>query len=127
MLRYLLFWFPMIVLAVINGTARDLWYKNYVGELAGRQISTFTLILLFAIYIGFVVKRYPPASATQAIYVGVLWLILTLIFEFGLGYMSGKTWPQMFEDYNLLKGRLWVLIPVWVGVAPYIFYKYFRL
>jgi hypothetical protein len=123
MLKYFLLWFPMIVLAVVNGTARDLWYKNYVGELAGRQISTITLLLLFAVYIWFVIKTYPPATSEQAITIGILWLVLTLIFEFGMGYMSGKSWAQMLEDYNLLKGRIWVLIPIWVGMAPYMFYK----
>lgn len=113
----------MIVLAVINGTARDLWYKNYTEELAARQISTVTLLLLFAVYIWFVIKRYPPATSEQAITVGILWLVLTLVFEFGMGYMSGKTWPQMLEDYNIVKGRLWVLIPVWVALAPYLFFR----
>ena len=113
----------MIVLAVVNGTARDLWYKNYVGELAGRQISIITLILLFAVYIWLVIKKYPPATSELAITIGSLWLILTLIFEFGMGYMTGKTWAQMLEDYNIIKGHIWVLIPIWVGIAPYLFYK----
>ncbi len=123
MLKYLLFWFPMIVIAVLNGTVRDFVYKTYLGELPARQLSTITLILLFAAYIWFVISRYPPASPTQAIYIGALWLVLTLIFEFGMGYMTGKTWPQMFEDYNLLKGRIWVLVPIWVAIAPYFFYR----
>lgn len=123
MLKYFLLWFPMIVLAVLNGTARDLWYKNYTGELAARQISTITLILLFAVYIWFIIKKYPPATSEQAITIGILWLVLTLIFEFGMGYMSGKTWAQMLEDYNILKGRIWVLIPIWVAIAPYLFFR----
>ncbi|MBB6612742.1 hypothetical protein H7F15_16995 [Pontibacter sp. Tf4] len=123
MLKYFFLWFPMVVLAVLNGTARDLWYKEYVGELAARQISTITLLLLFAVYIWFVVRKYPPATSGQALTIGMLWLVLTLIFEFGVGFMSGRTWAQMLEDYNLLAGRLWILIPFWVAVAPYLFYK----
>ncbi|MBC5775621.1 hypothetical protein H8S95_16205 [Pontibacter sp. KCTC 32443] len=111
----------MIVIAVLNGTIRDFVYKKYVGELLARQISTITLILLFAAYIWFVINKYPPATSEHAIYIGVLWLVLTLVFEFGIGYMSGKTWAQMLEDYNIIKGRIWILIPIWVAVAPYIF------
>ena len=113
----------MLVLAVINGTARDLWYKKYVGELTAHQISTFTLIILFAFFIGFVVRKFPPSSSTQAFYIGLLWLVLTLAFEFGFDLMRGNTLSKLLEDYNLLKGRLWILIPIWITVAPYLFYR----
>jgi len=43
MWKYLLSWLPMVLIAVINGTARDLWYKKYVGELKAHQISTITV------------------------------------------------------------------------------------
>jgi hypothetical protein len=29
----------------------------------------------------------------------------------------------LLADYDLTTGRLWVLIPVWVTVAPYLFYR----
>ena len=113
----------MLVLAFINGTARDLGYKKYVSELTAHQISTFTLIILFAFYIGFVINRFPPVSSKQAVYVGLFWLILTLSFEFGFGLMRGNPLSKLLEDYNLLKGRLWILIPIWITVAPYLFYR----
>jgi len=114
----------MLILAVINGTARDLGYKKYVGELTAHQISTFTLIILFAFFIGFVVRKFPPASATQAFYIGLLWLTLTLAFEFGFGLMRGNSLTTLLEDYDLLKGRLWLLIPIWITAAPYLFYRF---
>ena len=123
MMKYILIWLPMIFIAVINGTARDLWYKKYVGELARRQISTITLIILFAIYLTIILKKYPLQSEIQALYVGILWLILTLVFEFGFGRISGNSWTFLFDEYNLMKGRIWILIPIWVTIAPYIFFK----
>lgn len=116
----------MILIAVLNGTARDLAYKKYVGELAGRQISTISLITLFGIYLGIVLKKYPLQSQTQALYVGLLWLILTLIFEFGLGKFGGHSWSYLFDEYNIMKGRIWILIPIWIAVAPYLFFKIYK-
>ena len=113
----------MLLLAVINGAARDLWYKKLIGELSGHQVSTFTLIILFGLYVFFITKKLPPASATQSIYIGMLWLLLTLGFEFGFGLYRGSSWTQLLGDYNILKGRIWVLIPIWVSIAPYVFYK----
>jgi hypothetical protein len=35
----------------------------------------------------------------------------------------GHPWKRLFHDYNLLRGRLWVLILIWTGVAPYVFFR----
>ncbi|MBX2939977.1 MAG: hypothetical protein KF880_07850 [Ferruginibacter sp.] len=123
MWKYFLLWFPMLALAILNGTVRDLGYKKYVGELTAHQISTVTLLLLFGIYIWFVIKNSNITSPSHAIYLGVCWVGLTLCFEFGFGLARGNTFSKLLEDYNLLRGRIWVLIPVWLLIAPYIFYK----
>ena len=126
MLKYILAWFPMLLLAVLNGTLRDLGYKQYTGDLTAHQISTVTLIILFAFYIGYIIHRFPPSSTTQAILIGTIWVIFTLCFEFGFGRYRGNSWNVLFSDYNILKGRIWILIPVWILIAPYLFYKYFN-
>jgi len=123
MWKYLLSWLPMVLIAVINGTARDLWYKKYVGELKAHQISTITLIILFGFYIHFIIAKFPPSSGKQALYIGLLWLILTLIFEFGLGRLRGNSWSTLLDDYNIIRGRLWVLILIWTALAPYLFFR----
>lgn len=123
MLKYILLWFPMLVIAVLNGTARDMVYTNYTGELAAHQISTVTLIILFGIYIWFVIKKFPPASSIHALYTGFLWLVMTLIFEFGFGFARGLPIEKLLNDYNLINGRIWVFIPVWVTISPVLLYK----
>lgn len=124
MWRYLLLWIPMVPIAFGNAALREVWLRKHVGELAARQISTVLLVLLFALYIGFVVRRWPPSSSGQAFAVGLLWLGLTLAFEILLGrYVSGLSWRSLLEDYHVLAGRIWVLVPVWVLVAPYVFYR----
>ena len=116
----------MLLLAILNGTARDLWYKKYLGELTAHQVSTASLILLFGLYIGIILKIFPPASGRQALYIGALWLILTLIFEFGFGLMRGNSWKRLLSEYNILEGRVWLLIPIWITIAPYLYFKFFR-
>ena len=110
-------------LAVLNGAARDLWYKKEVGELAGHQISTITLMIIFGCYIWFIINKFPPNSDKDAIFIGLLWLIFTLIFEFGFGRFQGNSWSKLLEDYNILKGRIWILILIWTTIAPYVFFR----
>lgn len=119
---YLLLWFPMLVLAILNGSARE-WYKQFMPESRARQLSTLSLLVLFTLYIWGVVEAFPPRSDREAVYIGLLWLLLTLAFEFGFGRLRGNTWKQLFAEYDLLSGKLWILVPVWVAVAPYVFYR----
>jgi hypothetical protein len=123
MLKYFLAWFPMLLLAVANGTLRDFGYSKYTGALLAHQISTATLIILFAGYIRYIVQKFPPSSQSHALLIGLLWLVLTLCFEFGFGWFRGNSWAKLLEDYNLLRGRVWIFIPIWILIAPYLFYR----
>ncbi|HSS51063.1 MAG TPA: hypothetical protein VLX28_19145 [Thermoanaerobaculia bacterium] len=124
MWKYLLLWFPMLLLAFANGTLRELWIRKHAGELLAHQISTVLLLLLFALYTWIVVRVWPPESADHAFTIGLLWLFLTLAFEFLFGhYASGRSWSALLNEYNVLAGRLWALVPLWVAVAPYVIYR----
>jgi hypothetical protein len=124
MWRYLLAWLPMVAIAVANGALRDLWYGKRMSELRAHQLSTAVGFVLLGVYMWMVVRVWPPASSEQAWVLGALWLILTLALEFLLGrYVARKSWQQLFHDYNLLAGRVWVLVPVWVAAAPYLFFR----
>lgn len=111
----------MLILAIINGAARDLWYKAYIGDLKAHQLSTITLILLFTIYIWLVIQKIPPSSKKRSWQIGIMWLCLTLLFEFGFGLARGNSLAKLLVDYNFFKGRIWLLIPIWITVAPYLF------
>jgi hypothetical protein len=123
MLKYFLLWFPMLIIAIMNGLLRELFIKKYTGELSAHQLSTLTLVIFFALYINFVVIKLPPASSKEAMLVGCMWLVLTLAFEFGFGRWRGNSWETLLAEYNLAKARLWILVPIWIGVAPYFFFR----
>ena len=126
MTRYILLWFPMLFIAIMNGMLREFVFRKYMGDLTAHQLSTVSLIIFFAVYIGILMKRIPPASSEKALLIGILWMLMTLAFEFGFGAYRGNSWSKMIGDYNIYKGHIWILIPVWVTIAPYIFYKLFQ-
>lgn len=123
-LKYFLLWFPMLLLAIANGTLREFVFKKYSSDLAAHQLSTFTLCILFAVYISFVTRKFPPASESNALLLGLFWVCLTLLFEFGFGRYRGNSWSKLLHDYNIIEGRIWVLVPLWVLVAPWLFYRF---
>ena len=49
---------------------------------------------------------------------------MTVVFEFIFGhYVMEHPWSKLFHDYNLLAGRVWLLLLLWTTLAPYILYR----
>jgi hypothetical protein len=60
-----------------------------------------------------------PRSAQQAWAVGVIWVVLTLAFEFLAGhYVFHNAWSRLLEDYNVVRGRIWILVLMTTLVSP---------
>ena len=124
LIKYAFFWVGAVVLAIINGTLREKVYGPRLTELAAHQLASVIAILLFGVYLFALHLLWPLESARQAIQVGVLWLLLTVIFEFIFGhYVMGHSWRRLFNDYNLAAGRLWLLVLAWVAVAPWVIHR----
>jgi hypothetical protein len=124
MKKYFLAWFPMVFIAIFNGIFRETAYKSLVGDLAAHQLSTLTGIMFTGIYIWLITRQWPLTSRTQAITIGLMWLGMTILFEFGFGhYVMKNPWSKLLADYNLLSGRVWSLFLLWITIAPFVFYR----
>jgi hypothetical protein len=122
--RYLAAWLGLVVLAFFNAAIRQVAYATYVGELAAHQISTLTLCVLVGLYAWALGGIWRLKSPSQALGVGLMWMVLTIAFEFGFGhYVVGDSWDKLLRAYNILDGRVWGLFILWVALAPYVFYR----
>ena len=123
-IRLFLAWFAMLLVAMANGALRDLVYGRYMSELAAHQASTATDMVLLGLIMRAYVRIYPPPCARHAVLVGLSWAALTIAFEFlFFHYIGGRSWTELLSNYNILAGRVWVLVPLWVAVAPYLFFR----
>ena len=124
MWKYILAWVPMVLIAIVNAILRQAWYGKYLSELHAHQVSTATGVLLFGIYIWVLIRTWRPESPRQALAIGLMWLGFTVVFEFIFGhYAVGHPWNRLFHDYNIFVGHVWVIVLIWVTLAPYIFYR----
>ena len=99
-------------------------YKRYVSELAAHQISTLTFCVLVGLYVRTLSRHLKLQSSGQAVGVGLMWLVMTILFETVLGrYVLGNLWSQVLRDYNISEGRVWPLALLWVTLSPYVFYR----
>jgi len=124
MFRYVLAWFPMLLLAVANGAVRQVLFVRHLSELRAHQLSTLTGSIIIGAFIWLVIRKWPPSSVQMALVIGAIWLVLTVGFEYFMGLvLAGRPLNQVLFDYNVLAGRVWVFFLVWLTLAPVIFYK----
>ena len=124
MARYIMAWFPMLALAIANGALRQLTFGKHMSELRAHQLSTAIGSVIMGLFIWLVVRIWPPSSSRRAFYIGLVWVFLTIVFEFAMGrIMMHRSWQQLFQDYNLAAGRVWLLFLIWLALAPYVFYR----
>ena len=121
MVRALVVWFILLVLASANGALREGVIIPAAGDVAGRAVSTILLSAIILLLSWLTIGWMAPRSAGEAWAIGALWVALTLAFEFLAGrYLFGKPWPDLFEDYNLAAGRIWILALITTAVAPWL-------
>ena len=65
-LRYLLAWFPMLILAIANGAFRELTFTKAMPEPLAHQLSTLIGALAIGDFICLVIRKCPPESDRQA-------------------------------------------------------------
>jgi len=112
-------WLLFMLAAVANGGFRDFVLSPRLGEMGAHLVST--AILCLVIFAGsWVLVRMQRVQGTQTLLqVGVMWLVGTVLFEFLFGhYVVGHSWQRLLADYNLLNGRVWVLVLVTEMLGP---------
>jgi hypothetical protein len=117
-------WFGIMLLAILNGAARDIVLVPRLGDLVARAVSCVTLAGVILLVAWLSLRWIAPASIGDAWTIGGMWLAMTLAFEFLAGHYLFRTpWPSLLADYNLLAGRLWILVLSATLVAPALAYS----
>lgn len=121
-IKHFLLWLPMIAIAFANATLRELVFTKRFSEILSHQLSTLTLILFCAVYVRMVFVQLDIGSAKQALMIGFVWMMMTVIFEFTLGRLTNKSWEYLLQNYNILTGHIWPVFLLALFLLPYLFY-----
>jgi len=118
LVRAFLVWLIIVAAETIHGTLRQIFLAPLVGDFPARRISIFTgMLLIFATALLFV-RRIAASSAKSLLAVGLLWVILTVVFEIALGRFLGYSRERIFEDYDLSNGGLMAFGLAFMLFAP---------
>lgn len=119
--RSLVVWCLFIFAESLNGTIRNLWLIPTLGDRPAHLISFVTGSILILTIATLCIRWLNARSPTQLLRIGLLWLMLTLGFEIGLGRFGlGYSWERIAADYNLAQGQLMPIGLVLVLLSPLI-------
>jgi len=118
-LRALLVWLSLVVVAIANGSVRQYLLLPVVGEHPGHVVSSISLCLLILLVAWLAIRWIGPATAADAWQIGLVWVLATIAFEFLAGhYLFGNPWSKLLADYDVRQGRVWLLVLLATAVAP---------
>ncbi len=120
-LRAVAIWLLILVLAVLNGGFRDAVLLPALGKSLALVLSGFLLCACILVVALVFIPRLGRLRAVQSLNLGLLWLALTLAFEFGFGRLvQGRPWRELLEAYTFKDGNLWPLVLAVAFFAPLI-------
>jgi hypothetical protein len=102
------------------GAVREWLIVPAFGEPLAHLVGTLAFVaVLLGITAVFVRRIRPRCSLADLGLVGLLWPALTVAFEFlSFHFAAGKPWEVLLADYNLLRGRISVLVPLAELLGP---------
>lgn len=121
-------WLAILVLAILNGGFREMALIPALGNFTGMIVSgvilsacIFIVALAAAPWIG-------PLAPRQWLSVGLFWLLLTVVFEFGLGrFVQHKPWSELLDAYRFQGGNIWPIVLLVILLSPWLAARLRRL
>jgi hypothetical protein len=93
----------------------NLVYEPRWGELVAHQLGMSTRIIYIFILAYFLLRTVKQYQTRDLIQVGIMWLGLTLLFEWGGSFIMRRPVEEVLVGWNISKGYMW----------PYVLTAYF--
>ena len=116
--RAMLVWLIIVFAESLHGTARRLLLEPSLGDLRARQVSVFTGSLIILAIAVLCIRWIRATTISQCIVIGILWVLLTIGFEIGLGLLLGYSWERIAADYKIQEGGLMAIGLVFMALTP---------
>ena len=111
-----LIWVMIIPIAILNGGFREYVLVN-LGGLA-RPLSGIILSVCIFIVAYFLVPKIKNCEKRDYIIFGVMWFILTNLFDLTAYIKDGGGFVDLLQSYNIFTGNTWILVVLTALFAP---------
>jgi ABC-type transport system involved in multi-copper enzyme maturation permease subunit len=114
-------WFVIVIAAILNGTFREKVLVPVIGAEMALPLSGILLAVLVFLVAFMLVSSIGSSETKVYIFLGLLWVILTLSFEFLFGhFIAGRSWHEIMQVFNVKKGDLFIVVLAITGVSPWL-------
>lgn len=110
----------MVITAIFNAAIREkillTWLGTWSVTVSGLSLSLLIFLVTLAI-----IPVFATHKSFDYWFIGSLWLILTLSFEFLFGhYQRGQSWAEILEIFAIHRGNLMTLVLIITLLSPYL-------
>ena len=110
-LKSLIIWICFIPAAILNGGLREYVLAPAIGQKWALPASGIILNGLIFLITWLMYPRLIKNSTRKGKWLtGIVWMLLTVIFEFATGITGGNSISELLAAYNPLTGNLWLLV-----------------
>jgi len=113
-------WFLILLFAIINGAFREAVLIPNLSKPVALVLSGLLLSCIIVILAFWLARWMRLSTRTRCLSVGLLWVCLTLVFEFGFGAVRGRSLADMLEPYTFKGGNIWPVVLAVTFFAPLI-------
>ncbi|NLL01077.1 MAG: hypothetical protein GX271_10510 [Clostridiales bacterium] len=111
-------WVLIIPLAILNGIFRE----NVLSKMGDFSLPLSGIILCLCIFLVALlfVPKIKNCTRNDYIIFGVIWFVLTNLFDLALYIREGGGFGDLLKSYNFLTGNLWVLVVLTSLISPFL-------
>lgn len=117
-IRSLLVWLCFIPVAILNGGLRQYVLVRWFGEVGANALSGVLLSLFILLITWLLLPHIVRYNQKESYRIGIVWMLLTIGFEFTFGLMGGVSFRELLSAYNPMSGNLWLLVVITTFGAP---------
>lgn len=114
-------WLLIMLLAIANGIAREALLEPTMGPAIALPLSGILLALIILLASWLLVPWFGGARASTWFAIGVLWVVLTLLFEYLFGhFVAGMPWREISRVFDMVSGNLFLLALLSAALSPWL-------
>ena len=116
-----LIWAMIIPIAILNGGFRE-YVLVKLGGLA-RPLSGIILSVCIFIVAYLLVPKIKNCVKRDYFWIGVMWFVLTNLFDLSAYIRSGEGFAGLLQAYNIFTGNTWLLVVLSALTSPMLVMK----
>ncbi len=114
-------WIMMVIAAILNGLFRENVLIPGLGASKALPLSGIFLSLFVLVIIAVSIGIFGKLKVKEYFMIGGFWVVLTLIFEIGLGVIvRSRSLEEIIQLFNIFTGNFFLLVLLTTFFSPWI-------